>query len=71
MYIHLKRKFNLDESKINELISECDDHKELFDDYESCCLQNEKRDSEIIYHSQYKVLIEELEEEIKRVLNYQ
>ena len=68
MYKRIKEKFNLEECKINEIITERSDCKELFDDYESSCLQFEKCENDNELYTQYKELIGELEEEINRIL---
>ena len=68
MYNRIKEKFSLNESDINKLINRCGDYKELFNDYESSCLQIAEYETDIELYNHYKVLIEELEEEINRII---
>ena len=68
MFPHLKERFKIKDVQIMELIRN-PEYEEIFNDYESMCIQYEQFESNKILHEINHVLIEELEEEIATLIS--
>lgn len=68
MYAHLKQRFRIADEQIIELVRN-PDHEEMFNDYETMCIQYEQFESDKALHKINHDLIEELEEEISNVIS--
>ena len=68
MFPHLKERFKIKDELILELLKN-PEYEEIFDDYESMCIQYEQSESDKALHEINHKLIEELEEEISNVIS--
>ena len=68
MFPHLKERFKIKDELILELLKN-PEYEEIFDDYESMCIQYEQFESDKALHEINHELIAELEEEISIVLS--